>query len=759
MLRCRVVVLSLIVLILNGLFLGGIVNGQTNVKTENSKSDLKSEATPDHSTRPKVGLVLSGGGARGFAHVGVLQWFEDHHIPIDYISGTSIGGLIGALYAMGLSPGEIRSFLQTIDWDNILRQSTKFENLSFRRKEDRREFKTDFEFGLKGGAKLPEGISSGHYIGMLFDRLTLPYNQLESFDDLPTPFRCMGTDLVEGKSVVLKNGSLSTAMRATMSIPGVFPPVERGGKVLVDGGLLNNIPTDVMRAWHPDIVIAVDIGTPLGTDKTIGSLFGILQQSITVMTIENDRRNLRLADIILAPELGTKSILDFTGLDETIAIGYQASNDKTKVLSAFAIDDASWNKYLAARNSRKRFAPQIPTEIEIPGVDANASTMLQERLEKFVGRPFVPQELEQELTKIIGEGRYESIGYQLSPYRADGKVVLSIRVKEKSYAPPSLNIGVEIEGNDINDVNFTLGGRLTLYDVGKYGSELRGDLKLGFRTLVALEYYSPIGETLARRRSLFWVPRAFYRREREGIFFSGNRLLEFQVDRLGLGLDLAYLKERSEVRLGYEVGRVSSNIRAGLPLFPEVDGTVSFARLKWSYDNQDSATIPTRGLRFTTEGRFYVTAPDANEKRRSFSQADIHLTSFRPLARGGSMILGFSGGTTFNKDAAPVQQFTLGGPFELTAYNQDEFRGNHFLLSTMGYMRPIGELKSLLAKQIYALGFYQLGGAFPDILSPRIKNSFSAGIVVDTRLGPFSIIAGVGESKRGKIYFSFGRFF
>ena len=226
--------------------------------------------------RPRIGLVLSGGGARGFAHIGVLQWFEEHRIPVDYLAGTSMGGLIGGMYSIGLTPDEMKDIAYNINWIDLFRPVPAYDSLDFRRKEDRRAYPNGIELGLRNGIKLPPGLNSGHQLGLLFSRLTLPYSRIQSFDELPIPFRCIATDMVEAKQVVLSKGSLALALQATMSIPGVFAPVEIDGEILAsDGGLLNNIPTDVMKNLGVDMVIAVDIGTPLGGRESMGSLGSI----------------------------------------------------------------------------------------------------------------------------------------------------------------------------------------------------------------------------------------------------------------------------------------------------------------------------------------------------------------------------------------------------------------------------------------------------------------------------------------------------
>src|ERR1700760_1736697 len=213
------------------------------------------------SSRPRVALVFEGGGALGFAHIGVIEWVEEHHIPVDYVAGTSMGGLVGGLYASGMSPQQIADFMGGIDWTEVLSGQVPFPALSYRRKEDKLAFPNRLEFGLKNGLSFPNGLNSGSPVGLLLDDKALPYYDLKSFDDLPIPFRCVATDITTGTEYVFHNGSLAQAMRATMSIPGVFAPVEHDGHIFTDGGAVNNLPVNVARAMGADIVIAVYLDT------------------------------------------------------------------------------------------------------------------------------------------------------------------------------------------------------------------------------------------------------------------------------------------------------------------------------------------------------------------------------------------------------------------------------------------------------------------------------------------------------------------
>src|SRR4029077_346399 len=286
--------------------------------------------------RARIGVALEGGGALGLAHVGVLQWFEDHHIPIDYIAGTSMGGLVGGLYATGKTPKELQDIVEQQNWDIIIGGQTPYQDLSFRRKEDNRDYPTFIQFGLKKGLSLPAGLNAGHQISLLIDRELLPYADLKSFDDLPIPYRCVATDLVSGKEVVFSDGSLPQAMRASMSIPGVFKPVRNGDQVLVDGGLVSNLPTDVVRKMGADIVIAVHLEVAPVKAEEIQSFFSVLRRSIDVVIRENELRGLSGADLIVKVDMHDFTSMDYAKSRVIIDRGAAATEEKHNVLQPFA---------------------------------------------------------------------------------------------------------------------------------------------------------------------------------------------------------------------------------------------------------------------------------------------------------------------------------------------------------------------------------------------------------------------------------------
>src|ERR1700733_8318225 len=331
-------------------------------------SYIQSQELPkyDQERRPKLGLVLEGGGALGLAHIGVITWMEEHRIPVSYVAGTSMGGLVGGIYATGRSPAEVKELIDGIDWDQVLSGVTPFRDLSFRRKEDAHEVPSSLEFGLRGGLRFPSGFNTGQEVNLVLDRVALPYSELSSFNDLPIPFACVATDLVSGKPHVFRAGPLSLALRSTMSLPGIFTPVRSGKRLYVDGFLLNNLPIDVAKEMGADVTVGIHLETAPLDPKTDLSSFGVLGQSISVMSAVNVLRSMEQADILLTVPLLKYSTLDYNKADAIIKIGYDAAAAKASVLSAFSVSEAEWEEYIAVRNSRRKTAP-TPQFVEVAG--------------------------------------------------------------------------------------------------------------------------------------------------------------------------------------------------------------------------------------------------------------------------------------------------------------------------------------------------------------------------------------------------------
>ncbi len=725
----------------------------------NQDSFAQENSLPATKKRPTIGLVLSGGGARGLAHVGVLKVLEENKIPVDYIGGASMGALIGAMYAMGKSPTEIEEFVNNLNWDKYLQTTTTFDNLSFRRKEDKRNIPSPIT--LKGKAndlKLPNGLNSGHEVGLLFDQTTLSYAQIKNFNELPIPFQCVGTDMVNGESVVLKDGSLSRALRATMSIPGVFTPVEINGRILSDGGLVNNIPTNILKDMGADIILVVNIETQLGDKQSLDNLLGVLSQTINIASAENSRRSLRQADFIIAPDLQKFTTSDFKESRKIIELGYAGATQKAPLLRSLSLNDSDWNEHLNNRQKRRLpDNPPVPAFVAVDGKNQESIQTITEKLNDKYNNQLLDEvkqnELATELSQLVGTGRFNSLDYGIT--QKDGKTGLLINTnetQEKPSRPTRLELGFDVNSVETDNVNFNFLARMTIFDVGRYGTEWRNDLILGSNTLLSSEYYRPIGKS-----KFFIAPRASYSRNRVNFFNGGTRASEYVVQSFQTGLDVGYnFNLRSNLRVGYTLGYERASRRIGDTVLPNIKGAFSVAATRWTYDGLDKAQVPTKGILSQNSLNYFFDSPDAVNK---YAQTESRNLIFHQFDERNTMFLIGNAGTTFGDTAPQLQKFTLGGPFRLGGYGYEEFRASNYLQGGVGYLYNPISFSSFLGGKVYTGAWYEGGSAFERFDTANYKQSVTGGAIVETPLGPVFLGASINEKGRSRIYFSFGRIF
>jgi NTE family protein len=726
------------------IFYLGIVLSSTLASTQDRQPDTK----PPH--RPHIAVALSGGGARGLAHIGVFQWLEENHIPVDSIAGTSMGGLIGALYATGRSPAEMRQFVATINWDEALSSEPTYSQLSFRRKEDRRNDQIPAQLGLKNGLSGPLGFSAGHGVGLILDRIAFPYSTVASFDDLPIPFRCVATDMLNGDTVVLKDGSLAQSLRATLAIPGLFTPVELNGKMLADGGLVDNIPTDVARQMDANIVIAVNIGTPLGGQKDLESLGSFLIQAVNIMTLENDRRALRLADLQITPHLGSVSLLDFSHADEIIRLGYEGAASNAAELRKYSLPDEEWQQYLAQREARKRKSETSANILQVTGVGGAEQQHLQRRLQSVLHKPLTVDDLDTRLTHVAGDGQFDAIDYE--GFVQNGVPGLRVVAHQKNYGPPFVDLAVNVDGSGVAAFDFAAGARITFMDVEHHGGEWRNDLLLGSSNLAASEFYQPVANT-----RLFVAPYAFASKYPRNAFSGETRVAVFGDERAGGGFDLGYnTGRRSELRVGYEIfsGKLAPLI--GSTGLTAVTGSTGEFRTRYIWDSQDSPSVPSRGTRIMSMLSRVLQSPGL---AHPIAQLDVQTSTFVPTGPKTSLFFVASGGTTFHGAAGPFQVFTLGGAFHLGAYLPQEFSGNHYAYSSLGFRRDLYRLPKLVGGKIYWGGWYEAGTAFNDPDSVAVRGTFNLGVIAETIVGPIALATSVSPTGQSRVNFSIGRLF
>lgn len=706
--------------------------------------------------RPTIGLVLQGGGALGLAHIGVITWLEEHHIPVRYVAGTSMGGLVGGVYATGRNAAEVREVVNGINWDQVMAGQTPFSDLSFRRKEDALDYPNSLEFGLRKGVQFPEGFNSGQQVSLILDEVSLPYSEIPSFNDLPIPFACVATDLVSGNAKVFRSGSLSLALRSTMSLPGIFTPVRTKDAIYADGGLLQNIPVEVAKQMGADLTLAIHLAeAPLPPNSNLSSI-GVLGQSISVMISANELKSMESADLMLSVPLQKYGALDFDKADEIIKIGYDAAAARATVLLPLAVDDATWNQYLAERNARRIIKPPVPAFIAVDGVNGELSQRVQRQFAGVVGKPIDYAQLDAEIMRLKGIGRFSTLSYEF--IERNGQQGLMVKTEENAYGPPIVRPLIQVDGSSLSNVTFNLGARITLLDIGGYRSEWRTDISLFTDYGVRSEYYHPF----TPHSRWFIAPRILANNEPFYIYEDNRLISTYRRTIAGGAVDVGYqFGITGELRMGYEGGWEKFHQTIGatneLSNFSGASGDV---RMQYRLDRLDNAVIPRQGQAAQVNFLWSNTHPLATNQ---YPSLEVNSTNFFRLNEPSSVFLRGFAGTTFN-NATGLPQFSLGGSQHLIAYGTNELLTDKYFLFQVGYLRQMAKLPPLLGSGVYLLALYeaaQVYGAPPRGLNKAsgFPTDGAVGLIVNTIFGPVEAAYAYGDTGHHKFFFRIGRLF
>ncbi|MDH3506478.1 MAG: patatin-like phospholipase family protein [Gammaproteobacteria bacterium] len=731
------------------LALGIILSASVATAAETEPSDA-----PADIGRPRVGLVLGGGGARGAAHVGVLKELERMRVPVDAIAGTSMGAAIGGLYAAGMSATELETLVASIDWVSVLSDTSARSELSFRRKQDDEQYPVKLELGVHDGELLlPKGVIQGHKLGLLLRELTFDVADIEDFDDLPTPFRAISSDIEHGEAYVIRRGSLASAIRASMSVPGVIAPVRLDGRLLADGGLVGNLPIDVMQAMNVDVIVAVDVEFPLYTIDQLDSVVAISEQMLTILIRKDTLRQIeRLTDddILIRPELGIFGSSDFGRILETIAPGVQAARQNATRLQQLALDEQAYSAYVN-RRSQPRREPETLAFVRVLHDGRLADDVFRNRLNSRPGQPIDPTRLAADADRLYALNLYEQVSYRL--VEENGATGVEFRGRSKSWGPNFLQFGISLEDDFEGSTGFNLAARLTRASVNRFGAEWRTDLQLGTDPFLFSEFYQPLGT----RSPMFLAPRITLSQTDINAFAMDEAIARLRITEAELGLDLgAELGSVGELRVGAYRGAGEARVKVGDPALPNIDFDTGgvFARLR--FDTLDDARFPRKGLR--ADLRWNVSRPGFGADN-NFDTIESEFA--QTWSRGkNSVQLGLSYATTLESDNTIQDFFPLGGFLRLSGLDRGEISGPHAALAKLVMYRRVGESAGgLFDIPIYVGLSAEAGNVWQQrsdmsLDSMRLGGSLYAGF--DTYIGPVYLAAGFAEGGSRNFYLFIG---
>lgn len=727
--------------------------------------------------RPKVGLVLSGGGARGVAHIGVLKVLEELRIPVDFIAGTSMGSLVGGFYASGVSPEEMEKRIAAIDWPSVFKDDPARQYIPWRQKRDDFTSLFGLELGFRDGKLL---VPLGTVAGYKFEFVMTEFIGLETgraerdFDSLPIPYRAVAMDLESGDMKVFDRGYLVRAMRASMSIPAAFAPVEIGGRLYVDGGMVRNLPVDVARRAGCEVIIAVNLGTPPLRRDQITSSASVALQAVNLMTEQNVRASLGeltgkdiLIDLI--PGLGDFSSSDFTGATKTVPIGIKAARaveDRLRALSVGEKDYVDWQRVRAARkpgaidiadirvaDTMKRVNPEV-IENEIKQKPTRIESGIEERITREAELSQV-ETLQRELTTVFGRGDLERLEYRVK--EDQGRKTIEVQGVEKSWGPNYFRFGLGYASDFSDEQRLTAAFMYRRTWLNSLGAEWRTDVTTGYVNWLHSEFYQPF----TRRAGIFAAPWFDLKQKPINYYIGDDWVGEYKVNTVRGGLDLGWQGRLGELRLGFFQGNLKTDAKFGIlstgssGLVPEYDLRQGGWMGKLVIDQLDSVAFPREGL--LLEGSFFVTDTSYGGDD-NYNKTEIKFVKpFNVDRHTGT--LGLFWGESPDSKLPAYDLFQLGGFQRFSGYGLDQLVGDSYAMGRLVYTYRFTELPQGLGRGVYLGGSLEVGE-----ISNRFDPTTASGTLfcgslffaADTILGPFYVAYGHAKDGSDAFYIMLG---
>lgn len=707
----------------------------------------------------RIGLVLAGGGARGLAHVGVIKYLEEHNIRISAIAGTSMGSIVGGLYASGLSADQIAEIVKTLDWKSAFDDSTARDQLTFRQKQE------DFDFLVKakmrfsdGKLSIPLGLVQGQHLNLLLHDLVSRVSDIHDFDKLPIPYRAVATDIVTSQPVIFSKGDLAVAMRASMSIPGFFAPMEIDGKLLVDGGISNNIPVDVVQAMGVDRIIAIDIGTPLGGRESMENMFSLIGQLTTILTRRNSEEQIALLgpqDILLVPDLDDSGVetMAFDKAELAIKLGYEAAvamGDKLAVLSTPGAG-------AVPRAVVQTLAPPVIDRIEVQHDSRISTELMRSKITQPIGEPLDKKRIEHDIAEIYGLDEFTRVDYTVGV--VEDEHVLIVHAIAIPGGNRYLKAGLTLDQDNKGENSFGLRGSWRQKGINSLGGEWYSKVQIGGDSLLHTEFYQPIDQ-----QQRFFIDTHYeFKRRTLNLAHEGDLYARAHVDshtvELAPGVNLG---DNAALRIGGFALTSDTEIDIGDPRLQSSSANDAGYFAQLLYDSLDRPFFPGSGTRFLTRYQSAQENWGAASGYNALTLIGYHAESF---GRNTLTLIGrwqeLELDDPYNPVIIPTQLYTLGGFLALSGYTRDSIAGNYLGQGSLVYYRRMDQQSLLpINLPVYLGASLEAGNAWLEKDNVSAHDLIYAGSLflgVDSPIGPVYLGIGVAENDQRAIYLQIGQ--
>jgi NTE family protein len=729
------------------LFAGSCIAAQpTQVEAASAESSL--------SQRPRVGLVLAGGGAKGGAHVGVLKVLDEMRVPVDCIAGTSMGALVGGGYASGIPVDKMQVFLDGINWKRVIGGVGGRSLQPIEQKRQGEIYSNKLQLGIKDSRiVLAPGLINTSAIDDLLRGFVGKAREQSNFDRLPIPFRAVATDMVSGRMVVLDHGDLATAMRASMALPGVFAPVDMHEQILADGGLVRNLPVDVARTLCADVVIVVNLVSPPQKADQLRSPGQMLGRTMELMIEANERlqlQSLTPQDVRIDVSMGEIGVGDFERTAETIALGVAAARRAAPQLARYAV---SSEQYLAWRS---RITSEQGIDSQVGAVRfAKLKRVNPEYLNQLAGiKPgdnVTTEELSQSAQRMAAVEDIDSVSYELKGDPAHA--TLEWLPYEKSWAPDFIKVDVGLYASTSgDDRGFALYFQHTRTWIDSLGAQWRNEIQFGTNQILSTSFYQPLD--IPQR--FFVEPKAFWNQDWQNVFYDGNEIARYQFVDLGGRLDLGMnFGNVAQLRVGYLATDRRVELQTGSPLLPQLDARDAGIAASFVYDTRDTPFAPTRGVVASLE---YLKSDAAFGAQRDWQRAELGVGFAVPF-RNNVLRVDMAGGSGLSSNLPADRLFPLGGPVSLAGYELDALRAAAYWTFSGSYLWQIKDIFALRGQALYAGLRLQDLKAYEtlDAINRGQIGSLSVFITGRTPVGPLTLGFAATTASSHTVWISIGR--